>query len=85
MSKSGIKIQAFSMKSKSDILIFQGESVGGHENAGKSKTLDNTWAPEMSGIPKSVFGINFCFFDFTLLGFLVKSCDRHWIRFEKTV
>jgi hypothetical protein len=32
MSKGGIIIQAFAMKSRPDILIVQGESVGGHEN-----------------------------------------------------
>jgi hypothetical protein len=37
MFKSDIKRQAFAMKSRPDILIFQGESVGGHENTRKSR------------------------------------------------
>jgi hypothetical protein len=37
MSKGGINIQAFAMKSKPDIRIFNGEFVGGYENAQESR------------------------------------------------
>jgi hypothetical protein len=54
MSKSGITTTAFAMKSRPDTLIFQGESAGGHQNAGESREEQNlgakTWAPEMSRI-----------------------------------
>jgi hypothetical protein len=41
MSRRDIKIQAIAIKSRPDILIFQGASVGGHEKAGTSETLEN--------------------------------------------
>jgi hypothetical protein len=41
MSKNDIKIKAFAMKSKPDILIVQGESVGGHEHARESREKQN--------------------------------------------
>jgi hypothetical protein len=48
--QSGINIQAFA---KPDILIFQSESVGGHDIARESREERNlgetNWAPKMSG------------------------------------
>jgi hypothetical protein len=37
MFKSGIKILAFAIESRPDILMFQSGSVGGHENARESR------------------------------------------------
>jgi hypothetical protein len=50
---------------------------------GRANRWRKKWAPEMSGIPQSVSGINLFLSDFTHLGFPVKSRDHHWIRFEK--
>jgi hypothetical protein len=51
--QSGINIQAFA---KPDILIFQSESVGGHDIARESREERNlgetNWAPKMSGVAK---------------------------------
>jgi hypothetical protein len=41
MSKGGITIKAYAMKSRPDILIVQGESVGGHENTRESREERN--------------------------------------------
>jgi hypothetical protein len=79
-----LKIHALAMNARPDILIYQGESVGGHETARESRVEQNLgrlkWVPDMSGIRTSVSGTNLFLFDFMFIGFPVKSSYYHWIR-----
>jgi hypothetical protein len=60
MSKSDIKIPAFAMKSKPDILIFQSQSVGGHENARESREEQNLGEKMGSRNARNINKLNMC-------------------------
>jgi hypothetical protein len=60
MSKSYIKMQAFAMKSRPDILIVQGEAVCGHENARESREEQNLGEKMGSGNARNIKQMNTC-------------------------
>jgi hypothetical protein len=60
MSKSDITIQVFAMKSRSDIHIFQSESVGGHENARERREEQNLGEQMGSINARNITKLNMC-------------------------